>query len=61
MTTRESLESMLRIETDTLTWQRETDAGYDAILQTMERIRVLNSRIEALMPNRPSSYAANYR
>jgi len=61
MTTRQSLDNMVRIETDTLNWQRETDQGYDAIVATMERIRVLNERIAAMMPNRPSAYQVNYR
>jgi hypothetical protein len=60
-TTRESLQNMIRIETDTLAWQRENDQGYDVIVATMERIRQLNSRIEATMPNRTSAYAANHR
>lgn len=59
--TRASLENMLRIEQDTLTWQRETDQGYDAIIATMRRILTLNERIEATMVNRPSSFATNYR
>ncbi len=57
--TRQSLDTMVRIETDTLNWQRETDQGYDAIMSTMERIRQLNGRIEATMSSRPSSYQVN--
>ena len=60
-TTRASLDTMVRIETDTLNWQRENDQGYTTIMATMARILDLNRRIEATMGNRPSSYATNVR
>jgi hypothetical protein len=61
MTTRQSLENMRRIETDTLNWQRANDEPYAAIVQTMRRILNLNERIEATTGMRSSAYQVNYR
>ena len=58
---RTHLDNQLRIERETLTWQQQTDQGYEAITATLERIRNLNGRIDMMLPNRPSSYATNWR
>lgn len=57
----ESATNMLRIEGDTLKWQRENDEVYAEIMATMWRMEELRKRIDRLSPMRTTSYSTNYR